>query len=79
MVDSENGTSSDNEENLYVIGEEFAVPTAYYDNEGDVLSCCSFILLFTEKQARQKRHSYNIYVEIASFFSCNNRLSASCD
>jgi len=49
MASSESGKSSDNEENLCVNEVGFAVLTAYYDNEGDVRSVCSFILLFTEK------------------------------
>lgn len=44
------GRSSDNEEILCVNGVEIAVLTAYCDNEGDVRSVCSFILLtITEK------------------------------
>ena len=67
MVDSENGTSSDNEENLYVIGEEFAVPTAYYDNEGGVLSVCSFILLL-QKNRQDKRDLPTCYIRRIGLF-----------
>ena len=54
MACSESGKSSDNEENLCVNGVEFAVLTAYYDNEGDVRSVCSFILLFYRKIGKTK-------------------------
>ena len=67
MVSSESGKPSDNEENLCVIGEGFAVLTVYYDNEGDVRSVCSFILLMDRKQAKQKRSFYQ-YVRRKDLF-----------
>jgi len=54
MKCSESDTSNDNEENLCVNGVGFAVLTAYFDNEGDVLSVCSFILLFYRKIGKTK-------------------------
>ena len=54
MTCSAGGKSSDNEENLCVNGEYLAVLTAYYGNEGDVLSVCSFILLFYRKIGKTK-------------------------
>lgn len=54
MTWSESGTSNDNEKNLCVNGVEFAVLTAYSDNEGDVRSVCSFILLFYRKIGKTK-------------------------
>ncbi len=54
MASSESGKSSDNEENLCVNGVEFAVLTAYCDNEDDVRSVCSFILLFYRKIGKTK-------------------------
>ena len=54
MACSESGKSSDNEENLCVNEVEFAVSTAYCDNEGDVRSVCSFILLFYRKIGKTK-------------------------
>ena len=77
MAYSESGKSSDNEENLCVNEVEFAVLTAYCDNEGDVRSVCSFILLFYRKIGKTKEAFLPvIYVVKTSFFSCNNRLSA---
>jgi len=54
MACSVSGKSNDNEENLYVNGVTFAVLTAYCDNEGDVRSVCSFILLFYRKIGKTK-------------------------
>jgi len=54
MASSESGKSSDNEENLCVNGVEFAVLTAYCDNEDDARSVCSFILLFYRKIGKTK-------------------------
>ena len=54
MASSENGKSSDNEENLCENGVEFAVLTANSGNEGDVRSVCSFILLFYRKIGKTK-------------------------
>jgi hypothetical protein len=54
MVCSESGKSGDNEENLCTNGVEFAVLTANFDNEGDVRSVCSFILLFYRKIGKTK-------------------------
>ena len=54
MACSESGKSSDNEENLCVNEVEFAVLTAYCDNEGDVRSVCSLILLFYRKIGKTK-------------------------
>jgi len=69
MVSSESGKPSDNEENLCVIGEGFAVLTVYYDNEGDVLSVCSFILLFYRKTGKTKEAFLHVtYVVKAPFF-----------
>ena len=80
MECSECGRTSDNEENLCVYGVEFAVLTVYHDNEGDVRSVCSFILLYNRKTGKTKEAFLpDIYVVKTSFFSCNNRLSASSD
>jgi len=77
MACSVSGKSNDNEENLYVNGVTFAVLTACCDNEGDVRSVCSFILLFYRKIGKTKEAFLPvIYVVKTSFFSCNNRLSA---
>ena len=54
MAYSESGRSIDNEENLCVNGVEFAVSTVNYDNEGDMRSVCSFILLFYRKIGKTK-------------------------
>jgi hypothetical protein len=53
-VCSEDGRSSDNEENLCENGVEIAVMTAYFGNEGDVRSVCSFILLLYRKTGKTK-------------------------
>jgi hypothetical protein len=54
MAYSVSGRSIDNEENLCVNEVEFAVLTAYYDNEGDMRSVYSFILLFYRKIGKTK-------------------------
>ena len=54
MACSENGRTSDNEESLCVNGVAIAELTAYFDNEGDVRSVCSFILLFYRKIGKTK-------------------------
>jgi hypothetical protein len=48
------GKSSDNEENLCENGVEIAVLTAYFGNEGDARSVCSFILLLYRKTGKTK-------------------------
>jgi hypothetical protein len=54
MEFSEIDKSCDNEENLCMNGVVFAVLTANFDNEGDVRSVCSFILLFYRKIGKTK-------------------------
>ena len=46
--------SSDNEENLCENGVDAAVLTAYFGNEGDERSVCSFILLLYRKTGKTK-------------------------
>ncbi len=60
---SDCGKSSVSEENLYVIEEEFAVSTACFGNEGDVLSVCSFILLYRKIGKTKETFLHVIYVE----------------
>ena len=54
MAYSESGMTSGNEESLCEIAVVIAGLTAYFDNEGDVRSVCSFILLFYRKIDKTK-------------------------